>query len=365
MAKFPTNPNEEFYFKTKKDASGVEFEVIKVSIGTKSLNVNKATYKDNILTYPEVLEGVDLQYHLNTNGIAKFFVIKNAAAITKNDLTSYSFDLADNSKLEKKDEKKDQFNAILNSKGASNSSLITVNKVKNGEEITATNAVKEKASLIEDLEKKTVVLESIKKEEEAKGDKKDESIVDLANQSIESANSVKEDLTKNKIDVTDTVALQTKSETLESNSSNFEKIDLVGNKNKLTISSPVVFDQNIDSVKTIQSTVVNTNDKLVISVDKKYLESKDRKYPIYIDPQLDWTKPYGDTFISRNSQGNNHYNHSVRLLAGNPGNDNTTGAVFGESYAFLGFHNLTPAGTTTVEAKIILNIWHCLNQIDQ
>jgi hypothetical protein len=294
VAKFPTNPNQGFYFKTSKFYDGTVFEVVKVTIGGKELAANTPIVKDNLLTYPEVLPGVDLKYILNTNGIAKYFEIKNAEAIKQNDLTSFGFDLADNTKLEKKDEKKDKLQAILESKGITKESSPIITKAKDGIEliketkqvtetktipaptpvtttplnaiipitsvtpvqsassnsvispssqsslststsskssvsqipftpatgepevviplkteiITSTQnkteveiqAIKEdiKTNIVKELDTKIVKLEEIKKEEESKGDKKDNSLIEITNKTIESTKSLTNEVKSNK-----------------------------------------------------------------------------------------------------------------------------------------------------------------------
>jgi Ricin-type beta-trefoil lectin domain len=461
VAKFPTNPNQGFYFKTSKFYDGTVFEVVKVTIGSKELASNTPIIKGNILTYPEVLPGVDLKYILNTNGIAKYFEIKNADAIKQNDLTSFAFDLADNTKLEKKDEKKDKLQAILESKGITNESSPTITKAKEGIELvketkqvietktipvqnpaiitpivptipiispvpavpnqsssliptsqinspssqssvsistsskssvssvpstpsivppavveplktetkTVTqnkseieiNAIKEdvKTNIVKELDIKIVKLEEIKKEEESKGDKKDNSLIEITNKTIESTKSLTNEVKSNTINVADEKQISIALKGSENNSSGSEKLNLI-NDEKLIIGLPIVFDQNINNTKTIASTISLASDKLTITLDKSYLDSKDRKFPIFVDPDFQTRTEFNegiDSFVNTtNYDSTNGVWHKQIIGFGNPVSDNTTGAVYGYSEGLLGF-GIGTRSKEIVSGKLGINLF--------
>jgi hypothetical protein len=455
VAKFPTNPNQGFYFKTSKFYDGTVFEVVKVSIGGKELKSNTPVVKDNTLTYPEVLPGVDLKYILNTNGIAKYFEIKNAEAIKQNDLTSFSFDLADNTKLEKKDEKKEKLQAILEGKGITKESTPTLTKAKEGVELVAETkqvtetkttpvllppvisipinsssssnvplinssstsvsskqpetksnsstssssvqsstptptiptipqavtpviapiktetttttqnkteteilAIKEtiKSDIVKELDSKIVKLEEVKKEEESKGDKRDNSLIEITNKTIESSKSISNEVKSNSINVADEKQILASIKGSENSTSGTEKLILPNSNQNLVIGLPNVFDQDKNNIETLSSTVSNAKDKLTITINKDYLNSSTRKFPIFVDPSITVSTPNKDVFVSEKYASQNWGNRHFMVVGANANFTIANGTVItAKSRALLGFQHDLPGGTTVVNAKLQIN----------
>jgi hypothetical protein len=104
---FPSNPNNGFKF-TQVD--GTYVSSTKITIDEKPLNWNNKSQvkleKDTI-TYSEVLPSIDLQYHIDNEGFAKYFILKDEKALLT-DLSKIEFTLdTGDKKVIKKNDLKD------------------------------------------------------------------------------------------------------------------------------------------------------------------------------------------------------------------------------------------------------------------
>jgi murein DD-endopeptidase MepM/ murein hydrolase activator NlpD len=76
----------------------LDYKVNAITIGGQALAPNSPSVRNNSITYPEILPGVDLQYIVHSTGVSKEFVIKNEQG-RSHDLTEIVFDFVSSRKL--------------------------------------------------------------------------------------------------------------------------------------------------------------------------------------------------------------------------------------------------------------------------